>query len=174
MLRVATRQPQTSAQHGAPTDSFNPHFHNRISQKADYRRWLICYQINSNIPSIYGLKWHAWTYKLGNRSALKWVLDQYKEKKPKDPTIRAQFDTYRFADYKEEEGGPKFKPGYRADLEVMAVPGGVKKVRGQEVTQQLKPEVVACWSCQHPPKMPLLLLASPKTPTPTSQAHATY
>jgi len=28
-------------------------------------------------------------------------LDQYKEKKPKDPTIAAKFNTYRFADYKE-------------------------------------------------------------------------
>jgi predicted helicase len=44
----------------------------------------------------------AWTYKLGNRSAIDWVLDQYKEKKPKDPTIREKFDTYRFADYKEK------------------------------------------------------------------------
>ena len=43
----------------------------------------------------------AWTYKLGNRSALEWVLDQYKEKKPTDPTIAAKFNTYRFADYKE-------------------------------------------------------------------------
>ena len=41
-------------------------------------------------------------YKLGNRSALEWVLDQYKEKKPKDPTIREKFNTYRFADYKEQ------------------------------------------------------------------------
>jgi len=37
-----------------------------------------------------------------NRSALEWILDQYKEKKPKDPTIREKFDTYRFADYKEK------------------------------------------------------------------------
>ena len=44
----------------------------------------------------------AWTYKLGNRSALEWILDQYKEKKPKDPTIREKFNTYRFADYKEK------------------------------------------------------------------------
>jgi hypothetical protein len=29
------------------------------------------------------------------------VLDQHKEKKPSDPTIREKFDTYRFADYKE-------------------------------------------------------------------------
>jgi predicted helicase len=44
----------------------------------------------------------AWEYRLGNRSALEWVLDQHKEKKPKDPTIREKFDTYRFADYKEK------------------------------------------------------------------------
>ena len=44
----------------------------------------------------------AWQYRLGNRSALEWILDQYKEKKPKDPTIREHFDTYRFADYKEK------------------------------------------------------------------------
>ena len=49
-----------------------------------------------------GIPPEAWTYKLGNRSALEWVLDQYKEKKPKDPTIREKFDTYRFADYKEK------------------------------------------------------------------------
>ena len=43
----------------------------------------------------------AWRYMLGNRSALEWVLDQYKEKKPRDPTIRERFNTYRFADHKE-------------------------------------------------------------------------
>jgi predicted helicase len=36
----------------------------------------------------------AWDYKLGNRSALEWILDQYKEKKPKDPTIAKLFNTY--------------------------------------------------------------------------------
>jgi predicted helicase/very-short-patch-repair endonuclease len=44
----------------------------------------------------------AWEYKLGNRSALEWVLDQYKEKKPKDKTIEQRFNNYRFVDYKEE------------------------------------------------------------------------
>jgi predicted helicase len=48
-----------------------------------------------------GIPLQAWHYKLGNRSALDWVLDQHKEKKPKDPTIREKFDTYRFADHKE-------------------------------------------------------------------------
>ncbi len=49
-----------------------------------------------------GIPPEAWEYKLGNRSALEWVLDQYKEKKPGDPTIAEKFNTYRFADYKEE------------------------------------------------------------------------
>jgi predicted helicase len=49
-----------------------------------------------------GIPAAAWDYKLGNRCALEWILDQYKEKKPKDPTIREKFDTYRFADYKEK------------------------------------------------------------------------
>jgi predicted helicase len=49
-----------------------------------------------------GVPPEAWAYKLGNRSAIDWVLDQHKEKKPKDPTIREKFDTYRFADHKEK------------------------------------------------------------------------
>ncbi len=49
-----------------------------------------------------GVPREAWAYVLGNRCAIDWVLDQYKDKKPKDPTIRAKFDTYRFADHKEK------------------------------------------------------------------------
>jgi very-short-patch-repair endonuclease len=48
-----------------------------------------------------GVPKEAWDYKLGNRSALEWILDQYKETKPKDKTIAEKFYTYRFADYKE-------------------------------------------------------------------------
>ena len=48
-----------------------------------------------------GVPADAWRYRLGSRSALEWVLDQYKEHKPKDPTIAAKFDTYLFADHKE-------------------------------------------------------------------------
>ena len=43
----------------------------------------------------------AWDYVLGARSALEWVLDQHKEKKPRDATVREKFNTYRFADHKE-------------------------------------------------------------------------
>ena len=49
-----------------------------------------------------GIPTEAWNYRLGNRSALEWILDQYKESKPRDPTIREKFDTYRFSDYKEK------------------------------------------------------------------------
>ena len=42
----------------------------------------------------------AWEYRLGSRSALEWVLDQYKERKPRDPTIAARFNTYKFSDHK--------------------------------------------------------------------------
>ena len=48
-----------------------------------------------------GIPRAAWDYRLGNRSALDWVLDQHKERKPRDPTIRERFDSYRFADHKE-------------------------------------------------------------------------
>ena len=44
----------------------------------------------------------AWNYRLGNRSAIDWVLNQYKEKKIRYATIRDKFNTYRFRDYKEE------------------------------------------------------------------------
>jgi predicted helicase len=44
----------------------------------------------------------AWDYKLGNRAAIDWILDQYREKTPKDPTIREKFNTYRFDDHKEK------------------------------------------------------------------------
>ena len=48
-----------------------------------------------------GIPDSAWQYRLGSRSALEWILDQYKERKPRDPTIRERFNTYRFADHKE-------------------------------------------------------------------------
>jgi len=48
-----------------------------------------------------GIPQGAWNYRLGNRSAIDWVLDQHKEKTIKDPTVREKFNTYRFADYKE-------------------------------------------------------------------------
>ena len=53
---------------------------------------------NSTVSGIPPL---AWEYKLGNRSAIEWILDQYKEKIPTDTTIKEKFNAYCFADYKE-------------------------------------------------------------------------
>ena len=53
------------------------------------------------ITTLQGVPFSAWHYQLGNRCALEWILDQYKEKKPRDKTIAEKFNTYRFADYKE-------------------------------------------------------------------------
>ncbi len=55
----------------------------------------------TTVTTLAGVPADAWRYQLGSRSALEWVLDQYKEKKPRDPTIRERFNTYRFADHKE-------------------------------------------------------------------------
>ncbi|MCF3591507.1 N-6 DNA methylase [Planktothrix agardhii 1029] len=58
--------------------------------------------ILDTVTSLTDIPKTAWDYRLGNRSALEWILDQYKEKKPKDETIAKQFNNYRFADYKEQ------------------------------------------------------------------------
>ncbi len=65
--------------------------------RADKERGII---ILDDQTTLAGIPPDAWRYQLGSRSALEWVLDQYK-RKPRDPTIRERFDTYRFADHKE-------------------------------------------------------------------------
>jgi predicted helicase len=67
--------------------------------KADKINGVITLNENTQLIGINAI---AWEYKLGNRSALEWILDQYKEKKPKDPTIAKLFNTYKFVDYKEQ------------------------------------------------------------------------
>ena len=67
--------------------------------KADKEAGII---ILDEQTELHGIPSVAWDYKLGNRSALEWILDQYQEKKPKDTTIAEKFNTYRFADYKEQ------------------------------------------------------------------------
>ncbi len=77
-----------------------------------------------------GIPREAWTYRLGNRSAIDWVLDQHKEKKIKDPTVAAKFNTYRFADYKES----------MIDLLGRVVRVSVETVRITEEMKQVKRE----------------------------------
>ena len=70
----------------------------RVLLRADREKGII--QLDDQ-TSLSGVPSEAWEYQLGSRSALEWVLDQYKERKPRDPTIAERFNTYRFADYKD-------------------------------------------------------------------------
>jgi predicted helicase len=54
------------------------------------------------LTTLRGVPLEAWDYRLGTYSALEWILERYKERSPKDPTIREKFNTYKFADYKEQ------------------------------------------------------------------------
>jgi predicted helicase len=66
--------------------------------RSDIERGLIIVDTDTQIA---GVPREAWDYRLGSRSAIDWVLDQHKEKKPRDPTIAAKFKAYCFADHKE-------------------------------------------------------------------------
>ena len=70
----------------------------RAILRADRERGVITLDEQTTLT---GVPADAFRYQLGSRSALEWVLDQYKERKPRDPTIRERFNTYRFADHKE-------------------------------------------------------------------------
>ena len=66
--------------------------------RADKERGVI---VLDDATRLTGIPPEAWRYKLGARSALEWILDQYKERKPRDPAVAARFAPYRFADHKE-------------------------------------------------------------------------
>lgn len=66
--------------------------------KADKDHGIIVLDSETQLSGVPAL---AWDYRLGNRSGLEWILEQHREKTPKDPTIREKFNTYRFADHKE-------------------------------------------------------------------------
>ena len=71
----------------------------RAILRADKERGAITLDERTTLA---GVPAKAWEYRLGSRSAPEWVLDQYKERKPRDPTIRERFSSYRFSDHKEK------------------------------------------------------------------------
>lgn len=78
-----------------------------------------------------GIPAACWDYKLGNRSGLEWILDQYKEKKPRDPTVAEKFNTYRFADYKEQVVDLITRVA-RVSVETMEITDAMKAVNREE------------------------------------------
>jgi predicted helicase len=90
-----TRYPLRVVETGHDPSQSNP----KPKLKADKSAGVI--QLDEQ-TELHNIPVEAWEYRLGNRSALEWILDQYQEKKPKDPTIVEKFNAYRFADYKEQ------------------------------------------------------------------------
>jgi predicted helicase len=82
-----------------------------------------------------GIPKAAWAYRLGNRSALEWVLDQHKERQPKDLTIRERFNTYRFADHKEKVIELLTRVT-RVSIDTMKVVAAMEAQKGLEVRRQ--------------------------------------
>ncbi|MDQ6757239.1 MAG: Eco57I restriction-modification methylase domain-containing protein, partial [Bacteroidota bacterium] len=98
--RVTNNKIASSQQDTKPKAPRNDDVHSpKAKLKAIKESGII--QLDEN-TELHGIPNEAWEYKLGNRSALEWILDQYKEKKPTDPTIAEKFNTYKFADYKEK------------------------------------------------------------------------
>jgi predicted helicase len=76
------------------------------SDEQSPRVWLKPDQENRTIildddTKLTGVPPSAWDYKLGSRSAMEWVMEQHREKTPRDEVIREKFDNYHFSAYKE-------------------------------------------------------------------------
>lgn len=80
-----------------------------------------------------GVPAECWEYKLSNRSGLEWILDQYKEKKPRDPTVADKFNIYRFADYKEQAVDLLMRVT-RVSVETIEITEAMRSVTRQDMT----------------------------------------
>lgn len=73
--------------------------HSKTKLKANIEEGII--QLDES-TELHGIPIQAWEYKLANRSALNWVLEQYKVGESKDLIIEKKFNEYSFQDYKLE------------------------------------------------------------------------
>ena len=76
----------------------NDHSSPSATLRADKERGIITLDERTILA---GVPAEAWEYRLGSRSALEWILEQYKEQQSDDPTIRERFNTYHLADHKD-------------------------------------------------------------------------
>ena len=104
-----------------------------------------------NQTTLTGIPASAWEYRLGSRSALEWVLDQYKERTPRDPTIREHFNTYRFADHKEHVID-LLKRVCTVSVETVRIVNQLAEISDIEPTQnqQPEPEIITLSTPAHP------------------------
>lgn len=71
----------------------------RTILKADRSKGIIVVDSETTLS---GVPSEAWDYTPGGRSGIDWILEQYKERTPKDPILAASHNTYRFAEYKDK------------------------------------------------------------------------
>jgi predicted helicase len=72
------------------------------SIKSQFKLDKISGQIIIDDTTISGIPLEVFGYKLSQRSALEWIIDQYKPRKIDDPTILERFNTYDYSQYKDE------------------------------------------------------------------------
>ena len=118
------------ANNHSPSSTASPPSPPRAILRADKERNLIRLDDRTTLA---GIPDEAWRYQLGSRSALEWVLDQYKERKPRDPTIRERFNTYRFADHRERVID-LLQRVCAVSVKTMAVVDGMRTRTGIDVT----------------------------------------
>lgn len=98
-INYETAQPYPLQRIDAPVSPNKESKPPKAKLKADKNTGII--EIDT-VTTLNGVPTVAWEYKLGNRSAMEWVMEYHKERNPKDPTILKKFNTYRLADYKEQ------------------------------------------------------------------------
>jgi predicted helicase len=79
--------------------SLDPHVKNELPRLA-VDKVNGCIYLDSR-TTLHGVPDLAWRHKIANKSAIEWVLDQHKHKKPRDQTIAKKFDAYSYANCKE-------------------------------------------------------------------------
>jgi predicted helicase len=72
---------------------------NKLRLEADKKTGKI---IIDDKTVLVGIPEEAWEYTLRTRSAIEWILDQYKDKALKDQTLKEKYNNYDFENYKEE------------------------------------------------------------------------
>ena len=112
----------------------------RAILRADKERGTITLDERTTLA---GVPEKAWEYRLGSRSALEWLLDQYKERKPRDPTIREKFNNYRFfrpqgAGHRPAASGLHRQRGDHRDSGQHGPPGAGGTARASPWTRGLK------------------------------------
>jgi predicted helicase len=74
----------------------------RTTIRIDKEMGTVLFGVPGGSLTVEGFPPSVWDYKLGHRSAVEWVLDQYADFTPKDSTVAAKFHAYKLDDHLDE------------------------------------------------------------------------